>query len=470
MPIFGFTRSLGRMAAIKKQFSGIHIFEYRNLWTQWLSWLDHKENKNDYFFRRLLQIIIETENIYLSSILNSHKAGCGQSLRDRDSQILSAALLESLKEENLFVIYMAFHTYFYMCAKQNADFIIDVTRVARDTGYHNQVCSQLECITGLPIQLNDVSEIQRFHSFDPALINWKEIRKNLKLAVSMLDHLFDHEELLRYGMALLNETLAEIEISERYVSTARHHITTLAGERDSAVVARSALAEERDQLAVERDALLAERDRLSAQYGKTTAELDRLTRELAAADVARKDLIAENADLRNEAARAVATVADLAALRLEQIALRTELSRVEAARAQTATQSERWFKAAVVWPSDHDPDAHRLQRDQWFQRLKAWFRASLTGGWIAHTHPRGRTRARANEARDFRQWELAARFYADELNRNLGDAEIWVQFWPHSQSGRETIRGRNCLSRGSDTRPANDRCACVAWSRFEHPR
>jgi cytochrome c-type biogenesis protein CcmH/NrfG len=37
------------------------------------------------------------------------------------------------------------------------------------------------------------------------------------------------------------------------------------------------------------------------------------------------------------------------------------------------------------------------------------------------------TRARANRARDACRWELAARFYADELNRNCFDPPIWVQ-------------------------------------------
>jgi cytochrome c-type biogenesis protein CcmH/NrfG len=36
-------------------------------------------------------------------------------------------------------------------------------------------------------------------------------------------------------------------------------------------------------------------------------------------------------------------------------------------------------------------------------------------------------RNRANCARDAREWELAARFYVDELNRNVYDTAIWIQ-------------------------------------------
>jgi tetratricopeptide (TPR) repeat protein len=446
IPVFGFTRSLGRLAAIKKQFPGIHIFQYRNLWTQWTSWIDYKENENEYFFRQLLQIMVETKDIYLSTILNRYLPRQIRVLADNDLESLCAELVKSFSGQDLFAIYMAFHTYMYMSALKSADVVIDVTRVARDEDYRNRTSHHLVCATGLPIALDDVAEIQRYHSFDPALIDWKEIRENLELAVLTLDHLFERQELLGYGTKLLDETLAEIATSERYVATARDQITTLTSEREFASAAicrltaeydqlaceRDVLLAERDRLWIERDALLAERDRLSGQHEEATAKLDRLTRELAAGNTCRENLIAENAHLRSEVARAVATVtqhaSDLAALRLEQAGYRTELSRVEADRAQIARQSESWFNAAVVWPPDRDMQAHRPQRDQRFHRLKVWVGACLTGRRIARAHSWDRARTRANGARDARQWELAARFYADELNRNFGDAAIWVQF------------------------------------------
>ena len=50
IPVFGFARSLGRLAAIKNRFPGVHIFQYRNLWTQWVSLIDQRQNGNKYIF------------------------------------------------------------------------------------------------------------------------------------------------------------------------------------------------------------------------------------------------------------------------------------------------------------------------------------------------------------------------------------------------------------------------------------
>jgi hypothetical protein len=195
----------------------------------------------------------------------------------------------------------------------------------------------------LPIILDDVSQIQRYHPFDPASIDWKEIRKNVDFAVSMLDHLFDRQELLRYGMELVDETRAKIEISERYVATARHQMTTLTSQLDLFTAATTRLAEQRDRLADERDTLLAERDRLAGQIG--------------AGNVDRAKLSAENVRLASEVARTIAAgieqASEIAALHLELATLRGEVSRVLDDGDRILAQSERWFNAAVVWPSDH---------------------------------------------------------------------------------------------------------------------
>ena len=49
--------------------------------------------------------------------------------------------------------------------------------------------------------------------------------------------------------------------------------------------------------------------------------------------------------------------------------------------------------------------------DQWFMRLRRQKAPRLLG----------------DQARDARQWELAARYYLDEVLRNPGAAPIWVQ-------------------------------------------
>ncbi len=382
--------------------------------------------------------MVATKDPYLSAIMKRYllhnsiyMQNQNDTANDYSIEQIADKLLESLTEQHLFVLYMAFHTYFYMSAQNNADIVIDTTKVAKDENYRDRVCRQLTCATGLPITFDDVSEIQRYHPFDPVLIDWKEIKENLELAVLTLDHLFDRQELLRYGMELVDETRAEIEISERYVATARHEMTTLTSQLDSVTAATARLAEQRDWLADERDTLLAERDRLAAERDRLAAERDRLAAELALGNVDGVKLSAENLRLSSEVALAIAAgiqqASAIAVLRGETAELRNEFSLMEADRDRIVAQSERWFNAAVVWPSG-GTSTRRLPPAQWFQRLKLRLCAGLTGRWIRRVNPRASTRIRANGARDVCQWEFAARCYADDLTRNSWDPAIWIQF------------------------------------------
>ncbi len=337
--------------------------------------------------------------------------------------------MKLISDQDLFSLYMGFHIYLYMQAWINADIVIDVTKVARDTNYRLQAHNQLTSVTGLPITFNDATEIQQYHPFDPALIDWKEIRENVDFAVSMLDHAFDRRELLRYGSELIDETLAEIETSEKYVARARHEIAKVASERDSVTAARSILA--------------AERDRLLEQYRAALAGMERQARELAIGSVDRGKLITENAELGSKLAAAIAA-ADAQASTLA--ALRNELLQLATDRARLAAESERWFNAAVVWAADSLLSTPHVRRGQWLRRLTLRFR----GWWMKRVNPKGSPRTRANLARDAREWELAARFYADELNRNVYDPAIWVQLG-HALKKAEKIPAADIAYRKATT-------------------
>ena len=406
IPVFGFTRSLGRLIAIKNRFPGTHIFQYRNLWTQWTSWIDHRENGNEYFLLNFLRIMVEAQDLYLSALINRCLVSYIQFPKDEgDPNIagrddfrgqLAIKLLAFLSVQELFVLYMAFHTYLYMIAQKSADIVIDITKLARDEDYRRLARDQLTSATGLPITFDGITETQQYHPFDPALIDWRSIRDNLNFAVLTLDHLFDRQELLHYGSALLDETRAEIELSEKYVARARQRAADLASERDSVAAVRSTLAAERDRLSAERDAAFAERDRLSAERDAAFAKRDRLSAERDAAFAERDRLLAER-------------------------------DAAFAERDRLSAQSERWFNAAVVWAADRLLSAPRSQRAQWFCRLMLGFRAGPIG-WLGNgVNVRGSPRSRADRARDAGEWELAARFYIDELNRNVCDPSLWLE-------------------------------------------
>jgi hypothetical protein len=291
---------------------------------------------------------------------------------------------------------MAFHIYLYIIAARSADIVIDITKLNRDEGYRRQTREDLACATGLPITFDGLTETQQYHPFDPALIDWGLISENLNFAVLTLDHLFEGQELLRYGTELIDETRAEIGLSEKYISRARRVTADLASERDSATAARSMLIAERDRLSAERDAAFAERDRLAAERDAAFVERHRLSAERDAAFGERDRLAAE-------------------------------CDAASAERDSLVAENERWFNAAVVWAADSLLRARRLRRGQCLARWLLRFRVGPIG-WLGNgVNVRGTPKNRADRARDARDWELAARFYIDELNRNAHDPAIWLQ-------------------------------------------
>jgi hypothetical protein len=202
---------------------------------------------------------------------------------------------------------MALHTYVYSVAQLNADLVIDVTKVARDRDYRERASHQLNSATGLPVTLADVRDVQQYHPLDGTTIDWQEIKDNFGFAVRTLDNQFDRQDLLEIGTNLINETLAEMRLSEKYLGAARREIRELARERD-------------------------------------------------AANTERDTLVRENARLADGLAAAATTCAEQ---RSELEAQRIELGRLAADRGRITAESARWFDAAIVAAADGVLDPHR---------------------------------------------------------------------------------------------------------------
>ena len=518
IPVFGFCRSLGRLLAIKSQFPGFHIFQYRNPWTQWMSFLYHKKERNIYFIEKMLTLMLSAEDPFLSAIINRYlirsiargdsckiEGGCHLG---NSPQQLGKEFAKLLPEQDLFSIHMAFHTYLYLCARLSADLVVDASKLARNRDYRVFVHHQIASVTGLHLNLDDAADTQQYHPFDASFINWEEIRENLNFAVLTLDHLFDRENLLRIGTELIDETLAEVQISEKYLAKARDQMKTLASERDAIKAATDALVTESDRLAGERDAAFAERDRLAGERDAAIANIDRVTREWIAAAAERDQLITDKSRLEGELAQAATAAtqsasqiaglrSEVARLSVEYTRLAGELSRGDAEhkaarqeieqlvslsrrvsaerdrledevaaavaahirlcadRDRVAVENERWFNAAARWPAKDILISPLFSRVTWSHRLFSLLRVGSTDRWDSRSHGKEPSRTRANRARDARQWELAARFFADELERDPYAPAIWVQFG-HAlkEAGRiseaETAY-RNAVSFGGET-------------------
>ena len=442
IPVFGFCRSLGRLLAIKSQFPGFHIFQYRNPWTQWMSFLYHKKAGNSYFIEKILTLMLGAEDPFLSAIINRYlirsiTRGDSYKIEGRchlsnSPQQLVKEFAELLPERDLFSIHMAFHTYLYLCARLSADLVVDASKLARNRDYRVLVHHRIGSVTGLHLNLDDAADTQQYDLFDASVINWEEIRENLDFAVLTLDHLFDRENLLRIGTELIDETLAEVQISEKYLVKARDQMKTLASERDAIKAAKDTLVTESDRLANERDAALAEQDRLARERDAAIADNDRVTREWVAAATERDQLITESSRVSAEKDRLEDEVAAAKAAHAAQAALlarlRADLAGLYADRDRVVAQNERWFNAAAQWPAKDVPISPLSSRARWSHRLFSLLRAGSADCWDSRPYGKESSTTRANRARDARQWELAARFFADELDRDPYAAAIWVQF------------------------------------------
>jgi tetratricopeptide (TPR) repeat protein len=463
IPVFGFCRSLGRLLAIKSQFPGFHIFQYRNPWTQWMSFLYHKNERNRYFIEKILTLMLSAGDPFFSAIINRYLMHsiaradrcriAGYCKSDNSSQEIGKEFAELLSEHQLFSIHMAFHTYLYMCARLSADLVVDASKLARNRDYQLLVHHQIASVTGLHLNLDDATDTQQYHSFDPSLINWEEIRENLNFAVLTLDHLFDRQNLLRIGTELIDETLAEVQRSERYLAKAHNQIQTLRSERDSIKASKDTLVTESDRLASERDAERAERDRLAGERDAAIADIERITREWVAAANERDQLITDKSQLEGELAQAAIAAtqsasqiaglrSEVARLSVESERLAGELSRGDAERkaaqheieqlvnlsSRVSAQNERWFNAAAQWPAKDVLISPLSSPARWSHRLLSLLRAGSVDCRDSPSHGKESSGTRANRARDARQWEFAARFFADELDRNTYAAAIWVQF------------------------------------------
>jgi hypothetical protein len=432
------------LPAIKKQFSGLHIFQYRNWWTQWLSFLAQQRNGNSYFIERVLQIMLDAEDAFLSAVVNHSlvKAGAqGSGERAEDGAIrppqLAATLAKGLPKKDLFTLHTSFHAYLFLIGQSNADLAVDATRLARSRAYREHVQDQLSLATRLQIDLADAVEIQQYDSFDPTMIDWHEIEENLDFAVAMLDHLYDRGDLLRFAGEFIDETRAEIEISERYIGRARDVADKLASERDALAAATSTFGADRERLQRDLDIVLAECERLSQQYRDAMALKEISDQRCAAKAVELARMSEESALLQRELAEARAEGRRLAskcgALSRTRDCLTAdcerqsrERSKIENDRDRAAAEGERWFAAAIRWPKDLTPAAPAPLRREWLHNVVLrWLDAA--DQCFMRLRRQETPRLLADRARDARQWELAARYYLDELARAPGAAAIWVQ-------------------------------------------
>jgi GR25 family glycosyltransferase involved in LPS biosynthesis len=223
IPVFGDTRSLGRLWAIKNSFGGLHVFLHRNLWKQWLSYLYYTRRGMRYFGETTARVIAGSEDHFLAAIADFYAKralgfrlcrGGEENQTPSDNERLR--LLHSLPESHAFAMFMALHVYLYLHAQLAADLTIDVTKLARDSEYRSRIENQLAQQTGLQVSLSDVTDRQPATpvAIGAAAIDWDEIRQHACACVEALGVYADSTDLMQGATALIDSAIEEMHYSE----------------------------------------------------------------------------------------------------------------------------------------------------------------------------------------------------------------------------------------------------------------
>jgi cellobiose-specific phosphotransferase system component IIA len=156
VPVLTDCRTLGRIAGMRRVFGGQHIFLHRNLFQQWASFCFQKQRGNTYFFQTILSCLQAGGHDPFMAILCDYARSL---LRGNSSSRDLRTVLAEFSNDDLFVIFVAFHVYLSMVALRHATIVLDITKLARGGIEHRQdVEARLQRAVGLPVDLSDVKD------------------------------------------------------------------------------------------------------------------------------------------------------------------------------------------------------------------------------------------------------------------------------------------------------------------------
>lgn len=166
-PVFGFSRSLGRAAALKQALGGYHIVVHRNPLQQWLSCRSYRGEVPLAYFELCHFLILAlaaagTPAHRFAAMLGLPRLPRGL---ERQYEFLYTDLYP-WSEELSYRAFMAVSLLSRAPAESAADLILDVDRLARSEQYRGAVRTRIQADVGLSIDFDDC----RLPVRDPALV------------------------------------------------------------------------------------------------------------------------------------------------------------------------------------------------------------------------------------------------------------------------------------------------------------
>lgn len=140
IPVLTDTRTLGRLDALAKAFSGRHVLLVRNLFHQWASYSEQCAGGNRYFLDMLFMTVEASRHDPFVALIADWFA-------DQNRTETSASV---------FQLFLVFHLYLYAHAYDAADCVIDVNKIAADPEARRAAEASLSDCVQFPIDLSDV--------------------------------------------------------------------------------------------------------------------------------------------------------------------------------------------------------------------------------------------------------------------------------------------------------------------------
>lgn len=207
-PVLGFTRSLGRISAIRQAFGGVHIFQHRNLWRQWASYLSMKRQGEAFFYDTLFNIVGRSGGEFVEYLRDQYLP---PDASRRAAQETVDALRTSLTEEQAFELFVALHAYLQAHAECAADIVVDVSRLARDETYRARISGEIADRTGFSVSLDDIrAEASDRSGFRREVVDWDRVAGHAAVAARMLGAIADPEQMRQRTAELVATVQSEM--------------------------------------------------------------------------------------------------------------------------------------------------------------------------------------------------------------------------------------------------------------------
>jgi hypothetical protein len=196
--VLGFTRSLGRAPGIRKAMGGYHVFLYRPLLDQWLSYWSQYQHGMPYFLQtvgRTLEVG-RSHSPALEEIFK--RCWVGHEATGNVAGFVSATAA--------FEAFVAIHAYLYSFVEDWADLQISTRRLASERRYRATISNALRNASGISVDLDDAS--RRLSAID-------DFGGATTRAVEIVERLVAAEKALSPAVStIVGELLADLALAE----------------------------------------------------------------------------------------------------------------------------------------------------------------------------------------------------------------------------------------------------------------